>query len=192
MNKRARKKPRAAPEPHLFLFLKRQEFRLAFAIAFIGSKAAEYKGAFGLSDFASPNCPDAESGGWYEEIARACRYLHSKGFAFEGLHIDDDGAIRAYSVIEPGNDYYRQMFALGHLPHIPSAIETAIALIEEHKLDIDLDILRGALADVTESIANLPPITPEEEQAMDDLDELKAEAMQAAGFTMLKAPKEVM
>lgn len=144
------------PEPHLFEFLSRVEFKTCFAVAFVAD-AADYAGAYPLNDasFCTPGTPPGTSAeSWEESFRRALRNLaFEHGYPFEAVRAEPDGRILAGSPICPENRLYVLMFADGGLPHVPDALNSAITDLATKCPSFDAGPLRAALADVEEAVA---------------------------------------
>jgi hypothetical protein len=158
------------PDPHLFEFLSRPEFKMCFALAWV-SDSADYRGCYPLDNdsYRTPGSLPGKAEFWEESIRRAIRYLaFEHGYVFEAVRPRQDGRIDGREPITPENRFYRLQLADGGLPHILSALEEAARHLEERCPGFDLEPLLAAAADVRQSLAGIK-IDPEKEALREQL-----------------------
>ncbi len=169
------------PEPHLFEFLSRPEFKMCFALAWV-SDAADYRGVYPLDsdNYRTPGSPPGKAEFWEESIRRAIRYLaFEHGYVFEAVRPHRDGRIDGKEPITPENKLYRIQLADGGLPHILSALEEAVVLLEQRCPGFEVEPLLAAAADVRATLGSVR-INPEEETLRE---RLRRSAFASLGLT---------
>jgi hypothetical protein len=129
--------------PHLFTFLTREEFKLAFAVAFVASTDV-FGSSYPLERYRTPGF-DAEPS-WEELIRQAVRYLGlERGYEFTSLHPHDDGRITSSHQVEPRNAAFVRILEWGSLPDVEDAIRTALAMRTRGSVDLPAEPLEDAL-----------------------------------------------
>lgn len=176
------------PQPHLFEFLSRLEFKLCWAFAFIESQGREdYGGALGLDRYATPG-QEGQTDSWLEEVKRAIRWLaFEHGYEFGAVTPYENGSIVCSAVLgsdgkptvpEPANRLYVMMLAQGQLPSPLDAVRYAITCATEGPLkSLPVDLLRSVEADIQESLDSMPAMPPEITAKLHELDALALRAL---------------
>lgn len=138
-------------EPHLFEHLTQAEWKICFAIAFTSSSDL-FGGAYPIDEFATPG-HDGDT--WEELFRRTIRFLAMEHFAeFSGIHVNREGVIVEYRVVQPENALYVTKMKAGGLPGSPkAAIEGALELAPHTIPSLDLEPLRACLATIEEHLA---------------------------------------
>lgn len=171
-----KKPPTAEIRPHLVQFLTREEFKVVFAVSFLAD-SEDYGGFFELGAYATPGASDTM---WEETFRRVIRWLHFEhGFDFAGLMPRPDGRILADKPICIPNFHFWEMLKLGQLPDPVSAIRVALEVLPERCPGFDLEVLRGALADIEDAAARVRGPEPGE---MDQADAFADLALSAVGI----------
>lgn len=131
--------------PCLFEYLTREEFQLAYAVAFVG-KSEDYGETFPLADYATPGASDET---WEELFRRAIRWLADNGWSFKGLSLDGWEIMGGNPPIQPKNLAYFVQFASGSMPSPVVAIQGAIGLFRGILgLDHEAEVLEDALREI--------------------------------------------
>jgi len=136
---------------HLFEHLTQAEWKICFAIAFTASSDL-FGGSYPIDEFATPGHPGDT---WEELFRQAIRYLAMEHFAdFAGIHVNREGVIVEYRVVQPENALYVTKMKAGGLPGSPkAAIEEALELAPHTIPSLDLEPLRACLATIEEHLA---------------------------------------
>lgn len=134
-------------EPHLWEFLTREELQCCYAITFC-TVSTEYRGCYPIGQY----CSDTSD--WTDLTRGAIRFLALDcGYLFSGLTVDLDQTIHGERALEPGNMISVMQGRAGKLPISPlAAIKNTLQWVEGRIPGLDLEPMRGVLADIVESL----------------------------------------
>lgn len=139
--------------------LSREEFHAVYSIQWVGHSY----GAYGVSEMS-----DEDRAVTFSFLGLALifgiRKLHEAGYTFSSLRYDDSDD-EVYPIAEghvtPGNFLYIHQLAVGQPLNFQIFVQSAIAFIEEHELELDLEPLRVAEREIQEmldfTMKNLDP-----------------------------------
>lgn len=132
---------------HLFEYLTREEWKTLYALAFLDG-TDHYGGAYPLRRYADPRADET----WEEGFYRGLKWLSLEhGVEFTGVAVSRDGEITV-----PGepvceqNLVYLDAFRLGVGANPISAMEVACRWLSRNAPDVNLEPLKGCLADLRE------------------------------------------
>jgi hypothetical protein len=147
--------------------LTREEFHTVYAIQWV----AHSYGAYGASEM-----NEEERSLTFSFLGLALIFgihrLHEAGYKFGALRVsDDDGEVfpEAHGEVTSGNIMYIHQLAVGRPLNFLIFVKSAIAFVEEHELDLDLEPLRHAAEEISQmldfTVENLDPGTAAEIRA---------------------------
>jgi hypothetical protein len=133
-------------EPHLWEYLAQEEWKTCFALAFV--ETTEYAPAINLRQYHV----EGKEGTWESGIIAAVRFLcleHNVRFEAVAVREEDrEILVSRRDAVEPRNMLYLKLLAMGKLPDIPLALQTAVRLLNERAPSFNTDPLEAASADV--------------------------------------------
>lgn len=181
--------------PHPFCCLSKDEFRLAFSIAFLEATDL-FSGSYDLARFASPGC-EGPTDDYIELLWRTCRFLWQEhGVQLGSLEVGPGGSITTAGPVCEGNINYVTQLRGGGLPDLRLAFRTALWLAEERLPGLDAEPLRAALAQIERDRALVQRLRDEAasdrgEKIQRDVERLRDEALASVGVVRVVGTEEV-